>query len=139
VADSLVETSWEKRGDALRTFIASETWLWTTGRVGLLEHERLLMWMKAPTPRNLVRYYRYWGIDDIFGVITRRQHTRTDLRLKIDELVRKRNNIAHGDATTEATRADVRSYREATRIFCERADRHLSRALKKLGAIDAAW
>lgn len=133
--ETMLETGWERRAPQLRAFMATDGWLWTDdndNRPGLIEHDRLLIWMKAPTPKNLIRYYRYWEIDDIFAAITRVIHTRTDLRLKLDELVRKRNNIAHGDATTEATRSDVRGYRDGTLRFCERADRQLAKALAKL-------
>jgi hypothetical protein len=137
--DGLLEQAWESRAPGLTQFVASEAWLWREAMVGVLEHERFLSWMKAPTPHSLLRYYRYWGIQDIFEAITRQQHTRTNLWLKIDELVRKRNNIAHGDATTEATTADVRSYREATRVLCERAERQLARALAKLPGVEVPW
>ena len=104
-----------------------------------LDHERLLTWMKAPTPKNLVRYYRYWGIGDIFDDITRTSHTRTELWLRLDELVRKRNNIAHGDATTEATPTDLRSYTRSALRFCERADRQMARALRRLVPATPPW
>jgi hypothetical protein len=95
--DAMLKTDWEHRAEKLRAFIESEAWLWSKHRVGTLNHEQLLTWMKAPTPKNLVRYYRYWEIEDIFSAVTRAVHTRTDLWLKIEELVHKRNNIAHGD------------------------------------------
>lgn len=137
--EEMVETGWDRRAEKLRAFVQEEGWLWEAQRPGRLDHERLLTWMKAPTPKNLVRYYRYWEIEDIFAAVTRAAHTRTDLRLKLDELVRKRNNIAHGDLTTEATRADIRAYREATLRFCERSDRHLARALMRLFGGATPW
>lgn len=137
--EDLLETSWEKRAAQLETFMTTDGWLWTSAPPGDLVHERLLVWMKAPTPRNLVRYYRYWGVDDIFTAITRTVHTRTELWLKLDELVRKRNNIAHGDATTEATHTDLRSYKDCALRFCERADRQLGRALARLVATARPW
>jgi RiboL-PSP-HEPN len=137
--DAMLKTDWEHRAEQLRTFIESEAWLWSKQQVGMLNHEQLLTWMKAPTPKNLVRYYRYWDIEDIFSAVTRAVHTRTDLWLKIEELVRKRNNIAHGDLTTEATSADIRSYRDAALRFCERSDRQLARALGRILACPAPW
>jgi RiboL-PSP-HEPN len=137
--ESLLETGWDKRGEKLRQFVQDEAWLWSNYKDGRLEHERLLAWMKAPTPKNLIRYYRYWNIDDIFRAITRAVHTRTDLRLKLEELVRKRNNIAHGDPSTEATQGDIESYRDATLRFCERADHRLSVALKRITTSAAPW
>jgi hypothetical protein len=137
--EALLETSWEKRGAKLCDFITTDGWLWTTAPPSGLAHGRLLLWMKTPTPANLVRYYRYWGIDDIFGAITRTVHTRTELWLRLDELVRKRNNIAHGDPTTEATQTDLKSYKHCALRFCERADRQMARALGRLVASGRPW
>lgn len=137
--DEMLKTDWEHRGEKLIAFMRSDAWLWDTNSPGDLDHERLLIWMKAPTPRNLVRYYRYWEIPDIFDAITRTAHTRTDLWLGLDALVRKRNNIAHGDPTTEATHRDVRTYRDASLRFCERADKQLSRAVAQILRASRPW
>jgi RiboL-PSP-HEPN len=137
--DSMLVTGWEHRESRLREFMLSDGWLWNDALSGPLTHDWLLTWMKAPTPKNLVRYYRYWGIDDIFNAITRASHTRDELWLRLDELVGKRNNIAHGDASTEATAADIDSYRLAARRFCERSDKQLARALKRILACPLPW
>lgn len=137
--DAMLESGWERRGDQLRNFVQDEAWLWGAHPPRLLDHERLLVWMKAPTPKNLVRYYRMWNIQDIFKSVTRAVHTRTDLRLKLEELVRKRNNIAHGDPSTEATRGDIVSYRDATLRFCERSDRRLAHALSRISTGPVPW
>jgi RiboL-PSP-HEPN len=137
--DSLLETGWDKRASKLADFMVSDGWLWTSGTSGPLEHQRLLLWMKAPTPKNLVRYYRYWGIENIFESITRASHTRRDLWLRLEELVSKRNNVAHGDATVEATPADLRLYQASALRFCERADRQLAKTLRELVAVAPPW
>jgi hypothetical protein len=137
--DAVVATDWEQRGDKLRAFMASDSWLWADHPVGALDCDALLVWMKAPTPKNLVRYFRYWEIQDIFRSVTRADHTRTDLWLKLDELVRKRNNIAHGDPTTEATPGDIRSYREAALRFCSRSDGRLARSLARIIGAPLPW
>lgn len=137
--DALIATSWEKRSEQLTSFIEMEGWLWRTGMSGVLDHNRFLMWMKAPSHKNLVRYFRTWGIDDVFKTITRATHTQSELRLRVDELVQKRNNIAHGDLSIEATHTDVASYRAVTMKFSERADRVLGRAVGKLIGQRTAW
>jgi RiboL-PSP-HEPN len=137
--DSMLVTEWERRETQLQAFIESDGWLWNESLSGPLTHDWLLSWMKAPTPKNLVRYYRYWGINNIFSAITRAVHTRTELWLKLEELVGKRNNIAHGDPSTEATAADIDSYRMAARRFCERSDKQLARALKRILACPLPW
>lgn len=137
--DTLFATHWDKRSSQLEEFLSTDGWLWMPISPARLDHERLLTWMKAPTPKNLVRYYGYWGITDIFSAITNTPHTRTELWLRLEELVRKRNNIAHGDATTEATPTDLRSYTRSALRFCERADRQMARALRRLVAEVPPW
>jgi hypothetical protein len=127
--DELAATGWEKREAKLLTFITTDSWLWGMTGAGRLEHSRLLRWMKAPSPDNLVRYYKYWGITDIFAAITRSPQTRGRLWLGIKELVERRNNIAHGDLTAQATGGDVRRYLESARSFCARSDRRLGRVM----------
>jgi hypothetical protein len=123
----------------LKAFADSEIWLWVPAGSGTLDHRQLIAWMKAPKPGQLQRYYRYWGIPDVFSAITRSPHTRSYYYLKVDEIVTKRNNIAHGDLTTEATQADVRIYKEVVSVFCQRADRMLSMQLGRLLSSGRPW
>lgn len=139
--EALTGASWEgqARAKLLSEFVATEAWLWRSDGVGMLDPDRLLMWMKSPNPKALTRYFRYWGIDDIFGRITRAPHTRDDLWRRLKELVDKRNSIAHGDRDTSATTADVRAYLRAVETFAARSDAALSRQLSLLCSIDAPW
>lgn len=137
--DELSEVAWERRAEKLEAFITSDAWLWNAGLSGNLNHSRLLAWMKAPKPENLVRYYRYWGIEDIFTEVTRKQVTRSRLRLGIQELVDKRNNIAHGDVLAQATQSDVERYVDSVRSFCKRADRRLGKMLGQVSGTPSPW
>lgn len=130
--DQIAETAWENRSVQLNSFISSDAWLWGGAVGGKLVHSRLLAWMTAPKPKNLVRYYKYWRIDDIFAAITRTQQTRNRLWLGVQELVDKRNGIAHGDYSAQATAGDVRRFEDSVRVFCVRADRQLARALGRV-------
>lgn len=133
VVDSIYATSWEKRSAALTAYSCNENWMWTPGAsVGSIDHERVLRWMKSPSPKSLVRAFRIWGIDDIFSSITRKPTKRTQLRLKLGELVEKRNNIAHGDFAVEATYLDIVQYKGSVRKFCISADKAMARALSKI-------
>lgn len=137
--DDINKTGWEHRADKLQTFIADDAWLWTENIPGTLLHERLLTWMKAPKPESLVRYYRYWGVADIFTSATRNPNTRSALWLGIRGLVELRNNIAHGDFAAQATQADVKQYMEHARRFCERADRILARQIARTFRLPRPW
>jgi hypothetical protein len=137
--DDLNRTGWEPRSDKLMFFVAEDGWLWSPGITGSLSHERLLTWMKAPGPENLLRYYKYWGVEDIFTAVTRRPNTRSALWLGVRGLVELRNNIAHGDYAAQATQADVRRYMGHAREFCVRADRRLSVQIARSFDVQSPW
>lgn len=137
--EELGRTSWENRTSQLQTFILQDGWLWAAGTRGILVHDRLLVWMKSPSPRNLVRYFKLWGTEDIFTAITRKQSSRTSLWLGVQGLVDLRNNIAHGDYTAQATQADVKRYMAHASMFCERADRQISVAIGRRFQIPRPW
>lgn len=137
--DQIGGTAWENRAAQLEGFIGSDGWLWAAGAAGSLTHSRLLAWMSAPKPKNLVRYYKYWAIDDIFTSITRKPQTRNRLWLGVQELVDRRNSIAHGDYSAQATDADVRRFEQSVMDFCTRADRQLAKALGTIAGGPAPW
>jgi hypothetical protein len=130
--EELAEMDWLNRSEKLRNFLLSDGWLWGGAATGELSHSRLLAWMKSPKPESLVRYYKYWGIPDVFSAITRTPATRGRLRLGIMELVDKRNLVAHGDFNAVASASDIRRYEQSVQMFCERADVQLSRAVGRL-------
>lgn len=133
IIEAISLISWERRSTVLRDYSAQESWMWHPGdSIGKIDADRLLMWMKAPTPKSLIRVFQLWGIDDIFKAITRTSVNHGRLRLRLGELVDKRNNIAHGDFTVEATYLDIVQYISAVRKFCESADKALARQLVTL-------
>lgn len=137
--DELAEMDWLNREPKLRDFLATDGWLWGSSTNGALSHSRLLAWMKSPKPENLVRYYRYWGIADVFSAITRTRSTSRNLRLGILELVEKRNSIAHGDFNAVASKSDITRYINSAQIFCERADIQLARAIGRICNTERPW
>lgn len=139
-ADDLAQIEWKRRENALREFAESESTLWKDeGELAQLDHARLLEWMKTPVSKSVARFFRQWGIEDIFEAVTRSASNSRDLRLRIDELVEKRNNIAHGDLTVEATHLDVSKYLGAVRKFASRADRRLGRCVAALSENHRPW
>ncbi len=137
--NDVADTDWERRDAKLVAFLTAEGWLWNPTLSGTLNHTRLLAWMSAPKPKNLVRYYKYWEIADIFSAVTRSEHTRTRLWLGVQELVEKRNNIAHGDYTAQATNADVQRFTKTVRVFCTRADARLGAVLRRYCPGPSPW
>jgi hypothetical protein len=138
--DELGATEWVQRRQGLEALSTTEAPLWiVNGISSKLQSDRLLTWMRSPKCREIVRYYRLWGITDIFTAVTRKPHTRSDLWLQLTSLVDKRNSIAHGDATTEATQEDIRTYRRSVVTFCSSADTVLSRRLARLFGFPRPW
>jgi hypothetical protein len=137
--DELAATQWDRRADKLTQLVTTDGWLWGTTPKEVLEHDRLLRWMKSPSPERAKRMFRIWGIPDIFGVVTREPHTKLRMELKLKELVDKRNDIAHGNAGAEATYQDVATYLSVVKEFCSRADRALARVLKRYNAGGRPW
>jgi HEPN superfamily RiboL-PSP-like protein len=139
VLDQVAGTSWDRRTAKLVAFVAEEAWLWSTTIQGTLSHGRLLSWMATPKPQSLIRYYKYWEVNDIFTAVTRSRQTRNRLWLGVQELVDKRNNIAHGDYSAQATHADLARYTRSVKDFCARADRRLARTLRTLCQGTTPW
>lgn len=130
--EALASTDWARRERGLKEFFAGEACLWVDGQIlgEQVSHERLLASMKTPRSKPLIKYFRDWGIDDVFGSITRRPTTRSDLFLRIDELGEKRNLIAHGDLNVQATAADIRRFLIAVDTFGSRVDKLMARQVK---------
>lgn len=127
--DELADAQWDNRAAMLSQLVVKDGWLWGSTPKANLEHDRLLRWMRSPSPNRALRMFQLWGVSDIFSAITRQPHTRQRMWLKLEELVDKRNDIAHGDSGAEATYQDITSYVAVVRTFCMRADGILSRAL----------
>lgn len=129
--DEVAEMAWERRAGALRDFVAHQGPLW--GAIGvpvILDAEPLLAFMKAPNPKTLKRFFKLYGVEDIFASTTYKAHTRSDYYLTLNELVDKRNNIAHGNAQTEALPLDITHYLDIVERFCRSADKRMGRTLK---------
>lgn len=131
--DDVAQTNWDRREAKLRDLATHEAADWLPEAIAQrIRAERLLSWMKTPSPQGISRAFMNWGIGDVFSAITRTRHHRARIWLKIDELTQKRNNIAHGDFTTEATYLDVRSYLRAVKDFSSRADTKLAEQLRRI-------
>jgi hypothetical protein len=137
--DGMFETKWTNRGTRLQAFARQDSWLWSAADKGNMEAERLVRWMRTPSPEQVGRLFKMWGVDDVFGKVTRAPHQRARFWTRIGELIEKRNRIAHGDRTAEATFQDVSSYLAVVRDFCSRADRIMARAVSRVVRTAAPW
>lgn len=137
--DELAEAQWTNRTAKLTQLVVTDGWLWGPSPKANLHHDRLLRWMRSPSPERAVRLFRLWGVSDIFSAITRQPHTNLRMKLKLKELVDKRNDIAHGDAGAEATYQDVTSYIAVVRTFCTRVDGILSRKISRYAGGIRPW
>ena len=137
--DTLAKTKWDRRTSKLTALVQTDAWLWGGPGQAALTHQRLLSWMKSPKPESILRYFRYWGIENVFVECATGTFPEWHLRLKLAELVDKRNAIAHGDLTTEATQADVSEYIDVVQTFCSQADSWFSQHLTTSLSISAPW
>ena len=137
--NSLADMQPSNRSEQLCAFFEEYSWRWGFGPRGVIDAEVSLQWMKAPDPKRVTRLFKMWGVPQIFKRITRAENTRKDLYLNIQTLVEKRNNIAHGDASVEASRSDVRRYARAVKLFAERSDRVLRRRIESAYPGFAPW
>jgi hypothetical protein len=138
--DEAARTSWENRANQLTQLATNVSPHWVNAPESpRLDHEIILRSMKTPSPKALIRAFRDWDIPDVFSSITNTPHHNKRLRLKLLELAEKRNNIAHGDFTEEATYLDVQTYRRAVKDFAERTDRLMARRVQAIAVIDRPW
>jgi hypothetical protein len=137
----LSDTAWEQetRVNALRNFVSDEAWLWQAGARGRLDHARLLEFMSAPKPSDVMRYFRYWEIGDIFNAVTQAPHVRARLYVKLLELVDRRNGIAHGDPSIDPSYHDVMSYKGVVKVFCSRVDRTIAKRVAGITGSGLPW
>jgi len=130
--DKIATASWNNRKQMLIDFSMNDSLLWDDSATpALLDHTKVL-YMKSPKSEEVKKFFAMYGIPDIFAKATRKTHRRSHLWLKLQEMVDKRNNIAHGDFTTEALPSEIMSYIDSVGKFCETADRVFSAELKRI-------
>jgi hypothetical protein len=132
VVDSLALQAWDKRSPKLEEFAREFSAMWTPGSpIGNLDHAPFLAWMKSPKVSNLIRYFRQFGLVDIFSQICRSPASEREMKRELQSLVDLRNGIAHGDQSAQPEATEVTEFRRAVDRFASRTDRvfsgHLAR------------
>jgi hypothetical protein len=137
--EAMLETQWKNRVAQLEGFAKQDSWLWGQSPKDDLDADRLLKWMKSPFPDRIERFFAMWGVPGVFSRVTRGANTKKRFWTKLDELVERRNGIAHGDATVQATFQDVASYLSVVHDFCCRADRVMARTVARTAGVALPW
>lgn len=121
--DSVSLTSWEHRRGELEILFVNNAWLWLTDREGTLQHNQLIDWMGSPKIANVLRYFKQWNIEDIFSFCSLPRPVEVKIRIRLKELVEKRNDIAHGNYNTSSDAASIKEYIACLTVFCTIIDR----------------
>jgi hypothetical protein len=138
--DVLAKTQWTSREGALIEFAEKHSPLWRDSTaITYLDPGPNLESMKSPQTKAVIRFYALYGIDDVFGAITRSSTGRQRLARELGSLVDNRNGIAHGDQTVQPQRTELTEYAKAVKDFCTRADKRLSSALCALSGQAPPW
>jgi hypothetical protein len=131
---------WDNRESDLLGFMSIHASMWTpASNVSTLIAPPFLESMKAPKAKEIIKYFRLFGIQDIFASITHTTAGRNRLVRGVEGLVDSRNGIAHGDQTVMPVRTDLTVYVNVVRDFCSRADRVLCKELAQLTGQGAPW
>ena len=138
--ERMLETQWDRRDESIGALVTESGPLWSEGaRLEHFDHLRLLDWMSSPKCQAVERFFKMWGDPNVFASVTRVASTRGALYLRLTELVEKRNSIAHGDLSVEATYLDVAQYVAAVRKFTRSADKRMSRLVRTITQGAAPW
>jgi len=129
----IVASTGQRREGAIRRLVDEVAPRWSAGTAitpGLLDTQMIISDFGNPWPTQIRRVFRRFGITDIFRTIApQRHHVLTQV---LDEIVGKRNEIAHGRLSVSSTRADVQRYKRTAATVCERIDRHTARHVKAI-------
>jgi hypothetical protein len=138
--DLLAQRQWDTRESALVEFVKDHGPLWMdTTSITHLDPSANLEWMKSPKPKAVTRFFALYGVNDVFGAVTRASNGRLRLTRELGSLVDNRNGIAHGDQTVQPQRTELTEYIKAVRDFCTRADKRLNAALGALSGKACPW
>jgi len=88
--------------------------------------------MKSPKVPDVIRYFKYFGVNQIFQAVSRTEASRRKMGRSLQGLVDARNGIAHGDQTVQPSRADLTEYLNYVAKFCERADNVMSKRIEAM-------
>lgn len=138
--DRLAGMQWIKRESALREFSSEHAALWNGASAApLLRPEPLLESMKSPKVADVKRYFKLFGIDDIFHSIARSETVRRQLMRSLQALADSRNGIAHGDQTVQPERTEITGYLNSVSLFCGRVDKFFGQRLATLFGGAPPW
>lgn len=131
--DLIQEMQWVNRLGSLMEYSNSTAWLFIDNSIGIIDHNKLLTYMKSPNTKNVHRYYKMWGISNIFSSCSMgNRRIEGKIRGRLEEMVTKRNSIAHGDANVTVSSKSLESSIRTIRVFCKSADKELIDIVNRL-------
>lgn len=124
-----------KKTNAIRAFVDALAWCWEENRVCTdLKADSLISGFDNPLPNRINGMFQHLGITDIVGRAVSLDHSldRHVIQLKVQELVTKRNAIAHTGMTTDLTREDVITYLRCSRRLVRGIDGVVGQQVQRL-------
>jgi hypothetical protein len=127
-----------KKASKLRALVDGYAWFWEATQACKLSSEVLIRSFDNPLPERIRVILRNFGISDAVGLAVA-QYENPDRRLieaKVQELVEKRNAVAHTGMTFDLTKADVVSYLVSTHRLVRGLDVVVGQAIQD---VTGAW
>jgi RiboL-PSP-HEPN len=138
--DEMSRMHWDNREQELISFIAEHASMWNSqANVQSLTASPILESMKSPKVDDVIKFFRLFGIQNIFDRVTTKNTGRSRLTRGLAALVDNRNGIAHGDQTVMPERTELTTYVHVVRDFCTRADKALGKSLERMTNLAPPW
>jgi hypothetical protein len=121
------------RAGRLGKLFADRMALWQVGgtlQPGMLSTELLRSQMSNPGSREVARFAELLGVADLWESVEDPEHV--SIRGVLNEMVGKRNAIAHGDTAAKSTSTDVDRYVTAIEYFARELDRLVAQAVARV-------
>lgn len=138
--NAMSQKQWDNREQDLLSFVTQHAPMWDPrAKVQSLSASPILESMKSPKIDDILKFFKLFGINDIFAMITVKKTGRTRLIRGLAALVDSRNGIAHGDQTVMPESTELTTYVYVVRDFCTRADKALGTSLRRMTKLAAPW
>jgi len=91
-----------------------------------------------PGSEDVSKLYESIGVGNVWSLVNKGPHDQ-DLKARLDGLVARRNQIAHGEFNSIATRTDIEEYQGDMRDLSHQIDELIANHLKKIVSVNVPW